>query len=85
MTATILELTDIHKHYQNGDTTVRALDGVSLSIKRGEFVAIMTIRLGEIHVDEHHRLSRPADLRELSGVGQRSRESFAGRARGITA
>jgi macrolide transport system ATP-binding/permease protein len=41
MTATILELTDIHKHYQNGDTTVRALDGVSLSIKRGEFVAIM--------------------------------------------
>lgn len=41
MTATILELTDVHKHYQNGDTTVRALDGVSLSIKRGEFVAIM--------------------------------------------
>ena len=41
MTATILELTDIHKHYQNGATTVRALDGVSLKIKRGEFVAIM--------------------------------------------
>jgi len=41
MNATILELTDIHKHYQNGDTTVRALDGVSLSIKPGEFVAIM--------------------------------------------
>ncbi|MGN6717297.1 MAG: MacB family efflux pump subunit [Candidatus Binatia bacterium] len=41
MSATILELTDIHKHYQNGGTTVRALDGVSLSIKSGEFVAIM--------------------------------------------
>ena len=41
MNATILELTDLHKHYQNGDTTVRALDGVSLSIKPGEFVAIM--------------------------------------------
>src|SRR6476619_994420 len=41
MNAAILELHDIHKHYQNGDTTVRALDGVSLSIKRGEFVAIM--------------------------------------------
>jgi macrolide transport system ATP-binding/permease protein len=41
MTATILELTDVHKHYQNGDTTVRALDGVALSIERGEFVAIM--------------------------------------------
>jgi len=41
MSARILELTDVHKHYQNGDTTVRALDGVSLSIERGEFVAIM--------------------------------------------
>ena len=41
MSAIILELTDVHKHYQNGDTTVRALDGVSLSIERGEFVAIM--------------------------------------------
>src|SRR5688500_2319578 len=37
----ILELTDIQKHYTNGDTTVRALDGVSLRIERGEFVAIM--------------------------------------------
>jgi macrolide transport system ATP-binding/permease protein len=41
MNATILELTDIQKHYTNGDTTVRALDGVSLAIRRGEFVAIM--------------------------------------------
>ncbi|HEY1236067.1 MAG TPA: MacB family efflux pump subunit [Candidatus Binatia bacterium] len=41
MSATILELTDVHKYYQNGDTTVRALDGVSLSIEHGEFVAIM--------------------------------------------
>jgi macrolide transport system ATP-binding/permease protein len=41
MNATILELTDIQKYYTNGDTIVRALDGVSLTIKRGEFVAIM--------------------------------------------
>lgn len=41
MTTPILELSDIHKHYNNGDTTVRALDGVSLTILRGEFVAIM--------------------------------------------
>ena len=41
MSEIILELTDIHKHYQNGDATVRALDGVSLMIRRGEFVAIM--------------------------------------------
>jgi macrolide transport system ATP-binding/permease protein len=37
----LLELTDLHKHYQNGDSIVRALDGVSLNIRRGEFVAIM--------------------------------------------
>jgi macrolide transport system ATP-binding/permease protein len=41
MTRPILELNDIYKHYQNGVTTVRALDGVSLTIERGEFVAIM--------------------------------------------
>ncbi|MGH7848312.1 MAG: MacB family efflux pump subunit [Candidatus Binatia bacterium] len=41
MTNLILELKDIHRHYRNGDTTVRALDGISLSIYRGEFVAIM--------------------------------------------
>jgi len=41
MNETILELSDIEKHYKNGGTTVRALDGVSLKIRRGEFVAIM--------------------------------------------
>jgi macrolide transport system ATP-binding/permease protein len=41
MKTPLLELHDIHKHYANGDTTVRALDGVSLAIQRGEFVAIM--------------------------------------------
>src|ERR671937_1967517 len=41
MSEIILELNEVHKHYQNGDTVVRALDGVSLKIKRGEFVAIM--------------------------------------------
>jgi macrolide transport system ATP-binding/permease protein len=41
MKTPLLELHDIHKHYANGDTTVRALDGISLAIQRGEFVAIM--------------------------------------------
>ena len=41
MNEVILDLQDIHKHYQNGDTVVRALDGVSLTVRRGEFVAIM--------------------------------------------
>jgi macrolide transport system ATP-binding/permease protein len=41
MNPIILELNAIHKHYVNGDATVRALGGISLKIRRGEFVAIM--------------------------------------------
>ena len=41
MIAGILELGAVHKHYQNGESIVRALDGVSLTVQRGEFVAIM--------------------------------------------
>jgi len=37
----IIETQDIHKIYGMGDASVRALDGVSLRIMPGEFVAIM--------------------------------------------
>ncbi|MES2984727.1 MAG: MacB family efflux pump subunit [Pseudomonadota bacterium] len=37
----LLQLDQIHRHYQSGDTVVRALDGVTLTIGTGEFVAIM--------------------------------------------
>jgi putative ABC transport system ATP-binding protein len=37
----LIELTDVSKEYQVGETVVRALRGVDLSIRRGEFVAIM--------------------------------------------
>jgi putative ABC transport system ATP-binding protein len=37
----LIELRDITKIYQMGDMEVRALDGVSLTIQRGEYVAIM--------------------------------------------
>ena len=39
--APLIRLTDITKIYQMGDMEVRALDGVSLEIHRGEYVAIM--------------------------------------------
>lgn len=37
----VVEMRDIFKIYGSGETEVRALDGVSLSIRAGEFVAIM--------------------------------------------
>jgi putative ABC transport system ATP-binding protein len=37
----IIEIKDITKHYQMGDTIIRALNGVSFDIYRNEYVAIM--------------------------------------------
>ena len=37
----LIELDDVHRIYSLGDNEVRALDGVSLRVERGEFVAIM--------------------------------------------
>ena len=40
MEETLIELKDIYKIYEMGDEEVRANDGISLTINRGEFVAI---------------------------------------------
>jgi len=37
----LIEIQDVHKVYDMGDDKVRALDGVSLVIQEGEYVAIM--------------------------------------------
>src|SRR5271167_2300351 len=41
MTDPIVRLIDLTRTFQLGDTEVRALQGVSVSVDRGEFVAIM--------------------------------------------
>ena len=41
MSTTVIELTDMRKTYRTGDVEVHAVNGVSLRIERGEFVAIM--------------------------------------------
>ncbi len=40
-TDVLISVRDVHKVYSTGDVEVRALDGVSLDIRKGEFVAIM--------------------------------------------
>jgi len=37
----IIELVNVAKHYEMGDNLVRALDGINISIEKGDFVAIM--------------------------------------------
>ena len=37
----LIEIKNIIKTYETGDSTFNALDGVSLSVEKGEFVAIM--------------------------------------------
>ena len=37
----VIRVEDVHKYYELGETRVHALRGVSLEIRRGEFVAIM--------------------------------------------
>lgn len=41
MNAPLIDLIDVKRYYGAGETEVRALDGVSLSIEAGEFVAII--------------------------------------------
>ena len=38
---TVLETQALRKHYRMGETTVRALDGVSLTVPQGEFLALL--------------------------------------------
>src|SRR6266478_593216 len=37
----VIQIEDVHKYYELGETRVHALRGVSVEIARGEFVAIM--------------------------------------------
>ena len=41
VTDPVIQVTDLHKYYDLGETRVHALRGVSLGIRAGEFVAIM--------------------------------------------
>src|SRR5512140_2774134 len=37
----VIHVEDVHKYYELGETRVHALRGVSVEVRRGEFVAVM--------------------------------------------
>lgn len=37
----VIVLKDVKKHYKMGDSVVKAIDGISMEIRQGEFIAIM--------------------------------------------
>ncbi len=41
MKQTIIQLKNVHKDYEIGDTIISAVDGVDLEIKQGDFIAIV--------------------------------------------
>jgi putative ABC transport system ATP-binding protein len=41
MTQALIQISGLHKHYQMGETTVRALDGVNLQVNQGDYLAIV--------------------------------------------
>lgn len=41
MSKSVIEITDLTRHYKMGQTIVKALNGVSLNVKENEYIAIM--------------------------------------------
>ena len=55
----MLTVENLHKSYQVGKTTYEVLKGVSISVKRGEFVAVMGPSGSERHAAQLHLLLHP--------------------------
>ena len=50
----IIRVAGVHKTYDTGTVTVHALQGIDLSIRRGEMVAVMgPLRLRQDHAAQH--------------------------------
>ena len=59
MTSSIIQATNLTKHYTVGNTKVRALDGLDISIEKGSYIALMgPSGSGKFYSNEYLRLLR---------------------------
>ena len=62
----LVQTVGVSKHYPSGGTVIRAVNDVSVSIERGEFVAIQRpLGFGEVDVAESSGSSRAARSRRI--------------------
>ena len=61
----LIRLENLHKTYHLGEVDVPVLCGISLTIQRGEMVALMALRLRQDHADEYSRVPGPPQFRPI--------------------
>ena len=48
----LIEFRDIYKIYQMGDSEVRAIDGINMTVQKGEFLAISRYNGSELVLEK---------------------------------
>lgn len=87
----VVSIDDVHKHYRLDDETIRAVDGVTASVARGEFLAVMghsgsgktTLMhlVGGLDLPDRGRIL--VDGREINAMSDTDRTLFRRRKLGI--
>lgn len=61
----MINVDNLKKTYYMGNQSLDALSGVTFEITKGEYVAIMALRIWKINADEHHWMPRFPNKRHL--------------------
>ena len=71
----MLELKNIRKVYRIGEVETRAVDGMTVSFREQEFVAVLGKRLGQNDLPQHHRRTRPLRRGRADHQGKKHKEA----------
>ena len=61
----MIKVENLCKSFRTEDVETIALNNVSFTVEDGEFVAIMTIRLRQIHLAQHSRFARQPNFGKI--------------------